>query len=71
MQFKESQFKVGDTVATINVDTMKIDEFVVQSVIVTATENGQAITLRGEDFRYYNEDKCFASREELLLHLEQ
>lgn len=68
-----SKFNVGDTAYTINKETLRIREFGVESVHVYVTEKSRRVSYKAKgDSAYtdaYDENVCFATRDELLAHV--
>ena len=69
----KTRFNVGDTVCTIDKDTLKFRDFEVESVYAYATDKNCRIKYKAKgDSAYadsYDENVCFTSREELLTHI--
>lgn len=68
----ETKFKVGDTVYTIDPETLKVKAIVIGTISTMTTDKGTTVLFYPKDNGYLdnvNEDKCFASREALLDHI--
>lgn len=69
----ETKFKVGDTVYTINAETLKIRVFEVGIVTTYTNEKGAtSVTLYpkdGSSFDGADESKCFTDRQSLIDHI--
>lgn len=68
----ETRFEVGDTIFTIDPDTLKVAEYEVESVTTIANCNGVTsyVLPRGKGaYRSIEERKCFRTREELIDHV--
>lgn len=69
----QTKFNLGDTAYTIDPSSMKLKSFEVKKIMVSTSEN-QVYTslLDAEDYTaiHYDEDKCFATKEELLEYVQ-
>ena len=69
-----TDYNVGDMIYTVNPDKLKIIETKIESVHISVYNDKPAITYgikTGDDFKSYEESKCFASAEALMRHLTQ
>lgn len=67
-----TKFNVGDTVYTIDPETLKIKEFEIGSISTSTDAEKTNVYLYPKGSSSYNsiyESKCFASREELIDHV--
>jgi len=69
-----TKFNVGDKVFTIDKETMKIREITVGTVSAIITNGGKTKVSYYDEKSYtesYDENVCFASKQELLDYIEQ
>lgn len=67
-----TKFNVGDTVYTIDADTLKIKEFEIGSISTSTDAEKTTVYLYPKESSNYSsirEDKCFASRDTLIEHV--
>lgn len=66
----ETKFNVGDTVFTIDTKTTKVKGFEIESIIAYAGNGYTKVTYKEKGSSIlesnYDEDKCFANKEELI-----
>lgn len=70
----ETRFEVGDTIFTIDPDTLKVKRYEVESVTTIANCNGVTsyVIPKGKSaYRSIDERKCFRTREELIGYISQ
>lgn len=61
---------MGDKVFALNKELSRIVEFEVDGICTTTTKHGTTITYHGaENGECYKEDRCFASKQELVKSL--
>lgn len=69
----ETKFEVGDTIYTIDPDTLKMRQYEVGAVSAITSGKGTAVYIspKGETYKSIDEGKCFRTRSELLTHITQ
>ena len=71
----ETKFNIGDTVFTIDNKTSKIKEFEIEKIFVVKSENYTQVNYKEVGASLldpdYKEDKCFATKEELIDFISQ
>lgn len=68
----ETKFKVGDTVYTIDPETLKIKQFEIESVTSYTNDKGTTVLVypKGDCcYKSVDERKCFSTREALIDHI--
>ena len=67
----ETKFKVGDTVYTVDPETLKIKQFEIGSVSSITSKDGTTVLVwpKTESYISVNEKKCFPTREALIDHI--
>lgn len=67
----ETKFKVGDTVYTVDPETLKIKQFEIGSVSSITSKDGTTVLVwpKTESYTSVNEKKCFPTREALIDHI--
>jgi len=66
----ETKFNLGDKVFAIDKKTTKVTEFEVEAIYIFVREEGTSIRYKAKGTSMlepdYDEDKCFATKEELI-----
>ena len=66
----KTRYNVGDTVYTIDKNSMKVLPFKVKSIVVISDESTAIrLTPEGQNYDSYDERKCFPTEEELIKYV--
>ena len=66
----KTKYNVGDTVYTIDKNSMKVLPFKIKSIVSVSDESTAIrLTPEGNDYDSYDEKRCFPSEDELIKYI--